>query len=58
MKIRWQDKVPDTNTKASDTEVLKMADMQSVHTLVKLVQLHVYDGLAIKQSCLMSDYKK
>ena len=29
LKIRWQDKIP-------DTEVLKKANMQSVHTLLKL----------------------
>ena len=32
LKIRWQDKTP-------DTEVLKKAKMQSVHTLLKLAQL-------------------
>ena len=32
LKIRWQDKIP-------DTEVLKKAKMQSVHTLLKLAQL-------------------
>ena len=32
LKIRWQDKIP-------DTEVLKKANMQSVHTLLKLAQL-------------------
>ena len=32
LKIRWQDKIP-------DTEVLKKAKMQSVHTLLKLSQL-------------------
>ena len=32
LKIRWQDKLP-------DTEVLKKAKMQSVHTLLKLAQL-------------------
>ena len=32
LKFRWQDKIP-------DTEVLKKARMQSVHTLLKLVQL-------------------
>ena len=32
LKIKWQDRVP-------DTEVLKGAGMQSVHTLLKLVQL-------------------
>ena len=32
LKIRWQDKIP-------DTEVLKKAKMQSVHTLLKLPQL-------------------
>ena len=32
LKIRWQDKI-------SDTEVLKKAKMQSVHTLLKLAQL-------------------
>ena len=31
-KIKWQDKIP-------DTEVLKRAGMQSVHTLLKLAQL-------------------
>ena len=32
LKIRWQDKI-------TDTEVLKKANMQSVHTLLKLTQL-------------------
>ena len=32
LKIRWQDKIP-------DTEVLKKANTQSVHTLLKLAQL-------------------
>ena len=32
LKFRWQDKIP-------DTEVLKKANMQSVHTLLKLAQL-------------------
>ena len=32
LKIRWQDKIP-------DTEVLKKAKMQSVYTLLKLAQL-------------------
>ena len=32
LKIKWQDRIP-------DTEVLKKADMQSVHTLLKLAQL-------------------
>ena len=32
LKIRWQEKIP-------DTEVLKKAKMQSVHTLLKLAQL-------------------
>ena len=32
LKIRWQDKIP-------DTEVLNKANMQSVHTLLKLAQL-------------------
>ena len=32
LKIRWQDKIP-------DTEVLKKAKMQCVHTLLKLAQL-------------------
>ena len=32
LKIRWQDKIP-------DTEVKKKAKMQSVHTLLKLAQL-------------------
>ena len=32
MKIRWQDKIP-------NTEVLKKAKMQSVHTLLKLAHL-------------------
>ena len=32
MKIRWQDKIP-------DTEVLKKANMQSVRTVLKLAQL-------------------
>ena len=32
LKIKWQDRIP-------DTEVLKRAGMQSVHTLLKLAQL-------------------
>ena len=32
LKIKWQDRIP-------DTEALKMAGMQSVHTLLKLAQL-------------------
>ena len=32
LKIKWQDKIP-------DTEVLKRAGMQSIHTLLKLAQL-------------------
>ena len=32
LKIKWQDRIP-------ETEVLKMAGMQSVHTLLKLAQL-------------------
>ena len=32
LKIKWQDKIP-------DTEILKRAGMQSVHTLLKLAQL-------------------
>ena len=36
LKIRWQDKIP-------DTEVLKKAKMQSVHTLLKLAQLRWTD---------------
>ena len=32
LKIKWQDRIP-------DTEVLKKAGMQSVHTLLKLAQL-------------------
>ena len=32
LKIRWQDKIP-------DTEALKKAKMQNVHTLLKLAQL-------------------
>ena len=32
LKINWQDRIP-------DTEVLKRAGMQSVHTLLKLAQL-------------------
>ena len=44
LKIRWQDKIP-------DTEVLKKANMQSVHTLLKLAQLR-WTGHVTK--CLMS----
>ena len=44
LKIRWQAKIP-------DTEVLKKAKRQSVHTLLKLAQLN---GLAMSQECLMS----
>ena len=36
MKTRWQDKIP-------DTEVLKKAKMQSVHTPLKLAQLRWTD---------------
>ena len=36
LKIRWQDKIP-------DTEFLKKAKMQSVHTLLKLAQLRWTD---------------
>ena len=32
LKIKWQDRIP-------DTEVLKRAGMQSIHTLLKLAQL-------------------
>ena len=32
LKIKWQDRIP-------DTEVMKRAGMQSVHTLLKLAQL-------------------
>ena len=32
LKIKWQDKIP-------DTEVLKKAGMQSIHTVLKLAQL-------------------
>ena len=32
VKIKWQDKIP-------DTEVLKKAGMQSMHTVLELVQL-------------------
>ena len=32
LKIKWQDRIP-------DTEVLKRAEMQSIHTLLKLAQL-------------------
>ena len=49
LKIRWQDKIP-------DTEVLKKAKMQSVHTLLKLAQLrwtgHVTRMAAAKESSL------
>ena len=34
LKIKWQDRIP-------DTEVLKRAAMQSVHTLLKLAQLRL-----------------
>ena len=34
LKIKWQDRIP-------DTEVLKRAGMQSVHTLLKLAQLRL-----------------
>ena len=36
LKIRWQDKIP-------DTEVVKKAKMQSVHTLLKLSKLRWTD---------------
>ena len=45
LKIRWQDKIP-------DTEVLKKAKMQSVHILLKLVQLRW------SQECLMSSCQR
>ena len=34
LKIKWQDRIP-------DTEVLKRAGMQSIHTLLKLAQLRL-----------------
>ena len=34
VKIKWQDRIP-------DTEVLKRAEVQSVHTLLKLAQLRL-----------------
>ena len=34
LKIRWQDKIP-------DTEVMKKEKMQNVHTLLKLAQLRL-----------------
>ena len=40
LKIQWQDRIP-------DTEVLKRARMQSVHTLLKLAQLR-WTGHVIK----------
>ena len=36
LKIRWQDKIP-------DTEVLKRAEVQRMHTLLKLAQLRWSD---------------
>ena len=39
VKIKWQDKIP-------DTEVLKKAGMQSIHTVLKLAQLR-WTGHAI-----------
>ena len=44
LKIKWQDRIP-------DTEVLKRAGMQSIHTLLKLAQL---DEQAMLQECLMN----
>ena len=44
LKIRRQDKIP-------DTEVLKKANRQSLHTLLKLAQLR---WTAMSQECLMS----
>ena len=40
VKIKWQDKIP-------DTEVLKKAGMQSMHTVLKLAQLR-WTGHVIK----------
>ena len=44
LKIKWQDRIP-------DTEVLKRAGMQSIHTLLKLAQLrwtgHLYGELQV-----------
>ena len=40
LKIKWQDKIP-------DTEVLKKAGMQSIHTVLKLAQLR-WTGHAIR----------
>ena len=40
LKIKWQDRIP-------DTEVLKRAGMQSIHTLLKLAQLR-WTGLVIR----------
>ena len=39
LKIKWQDRIP-------DTEVLKRAGMQSIHTLLKLTQLRWTDHVA------------
>ena len=44
LKIKWQDRIP-------DTEVLKRAGMQSIHTLLKLAQLN---GQAMLPECLMN----
>ena len=45
LKIKWQDRIP-------NTEVLKRAAMQSIHTLLKLAQLK--DGQAMLPECLMN----
>ena len=48
LKIRWQDKIP-------DTEALKKAMMQSVHTLLELSQLLKKSKL---QKCRMSENQR
>ena len=46
LKIKWQNRIP-------DTEVLKRAEMQSIHTLLKLAQLRWTDHVTrIPEDCL------
>ena len=43
LKIKWQDKI-------SDTEFLQKAEMQSMHTVLKLAQLRGEGGLCCKNT--------
>ena len=49
VKIKWQDKIP-------DTDVMKKAGMQSVHTVLKLAQLK-WTGRVIRMPGEQKRYK-